>query len=303
MHTIKRIALTLLVGLFLLGSVADEAYGRRSSSSSSRRSSFSSSRRSSSSSSRRSTSPSRSTSSSRKSTSSSRSSSSQSRAAQQRAAKARQAAIKKQATQQKAATSKFSGTRSSTSTARPGTNVTGTKSQTTARPATTTSQGSKFGSMRQSTSTNRTTTKKLSPAQKKLNQKKATANQGHASRADAVKKYQTQNKQTPRPGATPAPRPRGYSQPIMYGGVTYSPMWNPTRGLWSYGHGGVFYDPYDTRHSFLANAMMAHSGYGYYGTHRPVVYVGRSSRGGGSGAIIFVLIIGAAIAIYAFRKA
>ena len=79
-------------------------------------------------------------------------------------------------------------------------------------------------------------------------------------------------------------------------------MWNPTRGVWSYGHGGVFYDPYDTRPSFLSNAMMAHSGYGYYGTHRPVVYVGRSSRGGAGGMIVFVLITGAAIGIYAFRK-
>jgi len=142
----------------------------------------------------------------------------------------------------------------------------------------------------------------LSPAQKKLNQKKATANQGHASRADAVKKYQAQNKQTPRPGTAPTQQPRGYSQPITYGGVTYSPMWNPTRGVWSYGHGGMFYNPYDTRHSFLANAMMSHSGYGYYGTHRPIVYVGRSSRGGTGGMIVLVLIIGAAIAIYALRK-
>jgi len=281
MHAIKRIAFTLLVGLFLLGSVADDAYGRRSSFSSSRRSSFSSSRRS----------------------SSSRSSSSRSRATQQRAAKARQVAAKNRATQQKAAQSKFSGTRTSTSTARPGTNVTGVKGQTTARPATTTSTGSKFGGTRRSTSTNRTTTKRLSPAQKKLNQKKATANQGHASRADAAKKYQTQNKQTPQPGTTSTQRPRGYSQPITHAGVTYSPMWNPTRGLWSYGHGGVFYDPYDTRYSFLANSMMAHSGYGYYGAHRPIVYVGRSSRGGSGGMIVFIMIIGAAIAIYALRKA
>ena len=80
-------------------------------------------------------------------------------------------------------------------------------------------------------------------------------------------------------------------------------MWDSTRGLWSYSHGGMFYDPYDARYGFLANAMMARNGYAYYGSHSPLVYVGRSSRGGLGGMFVFMTIIGVAVGIYALRKA